>query len=84
MASPDRHGHAESDPLPRSWRGAVTNLIGGSGAVNDSQAILQARDLCRRFGEGEAAVDALVGVTVDFPAGRYAAIMGRRVRASQR
>ncbi|HWY17913.1 MAG TPA: ABC transporter ATP-binding protein [Solirubrobacteraceae bacterium] len=38
--------------------------------------IVQARDLTRRYGEGEAAVDALAGVSVDFPSGRFAAIMG--------
>jgi putative ABC transport system ATP-binding protein len=38
--------------------------------------IVQARELTRRYGEGEAAVNALAGVTVDFPAGRFAAIMG--------
>src|SRR5580692_1078320 len=43
---------------------------------NGSQPIVQAHDLRRRYGEGEAAVDALSGVTVDFPAGRFAAIMG--------
>jgi putative ABC transport system ATP-binding protein len=41
-----------------------------------SQTIVQARDLHRRYGEGEAAVEALAGVTVDFPTGRFAAIMG--------
>jgi len=41
-----------------------------------SQPIVQARDLHRRYGEGEAAVEALAGVTVDFPTGRFAAIMG--------
>ena len=40
------------------------------------QTIVQARDLSRRFGEGEATVDALAGVSVDFPQGRFAAIMG--------
>jgi putative ABC transport system ATP-binding protein len=40
------------------------------------ETIVEARDLCRRFGEGDAAVDALAGVTVDFPAGRVAAIRG--------
>jgi putative ABC transport system ATP-binding protein len=30
----------------------------------------------RRYGEGEAAVDALVDVGVSFPSGRFAAIMG--------
>src|ERR1700733_2253153 len=43
---------------------------------NGSQPIVRAHELRRRYGEGEAAVDALAGVTVDFPAGRYAAIMG--------
>jgi putative ABC transport system ATP-binding protein len=38
--------------------------------------IVAAQDLSRRFGEGEAAVDALVGVTVSFPEQRFAAIMG--------
>jgi putative ABC transport system ATP-binding protein len=38
--------------------------------------IVAAEELRRRFGEGEAAVDALAGVTVAFPAGRFAAIMG--------
>jgi putative ABC transport system ATP-binding protein len=40
------------------------------------QQIVQARELSRRYGEGEAAVDALADVSVDFPAGRFAAIMG--------
>src|SRR5450759_4402947 len=38
--------------------------------------IVEASQLSRRFGEGEAAVDALSDVTVEFPAGRFAAIMG--------
>jgi putative ABC transport system ATP-binding protein len=38
--------------------------------------IVSAVDLRRRFGEGDAAVDALDGVTVGFPEGRYTAIMG--------
>jgi putative ABC transport system ATP-binding protein len=42
----------------------------------DGADIVSARDLSRRYGEGEAAVDALVDVSVDFPAARFAAIMG--------
>jgi putative ABC transport system ATP-binding protein len=38
--------------------------------------ILEAEDVSRRYGEGEVAVDALAGVSVDFPTGRFAAIMG--------
>ncbi len=41
-----------------------------------AEGIVEARDLCRRYGEGEAAVDALSDVTVSFPAGRFTAIMG--------
>jgi putative ABC transport system ATP-binding protein len=43
--------------------------------MNDS-AIVSARDVSRTFGEGEAAVRALDGVTVDFPEGKFTAIMG--------
>ncbi|MHB8241613.1 MAG: ABC transporter ATP-binding protein [Solirubrobacteraceae bacterium] len=39
-------------------------------------SIVVANDLTRRYGEGEVAVDALAGVTVQFPTGRFAAIMG--------
>jgi putative ABC transport system ATP-binding protein len=45
------------------------------GAIG-SQTIVRATDVSRRYGEGEAAVDALVDVTVGFPASRFAAIMG--------
>jgi putative ABC transport system ATP-binding protein len=38
--------------------------------------IVSATDLTRRYGEGEAAVDALVDVTVGFPQGAFTAIMG--------
>jgi putative ABC transport system ATP-binding protein len=38
--------------------------------------IISAQDLDRTFGEGEAAVDALAGVTVDFERSRLTAIMG--------
>jgi putative ABC transport system ATP-binding protein len=38
--------------------------------------IVTAVDLRRRFGEGEAAVDALDGVSLELPAGAFTAIMG--------
>jgi putative ABC transport system ATP-binding protein len=41
-----------------------------------TSAIVAATDLTRRYGEGEAAVDALRGVSVSFPPGRFTAIMG--------
>jgi putative ABC transport system ATP-binding protein len=39
-------------------------------------AIVTATDVSRRFGEGDAAVDALAGVTTEFERGRFSAIMG--------
>ncbi|HET8976038.1 MAG TPA: ABC transporter ATP-binding protein [Solirubrobacterales bacterium] len=38
--------------------------------------IVSARDVTRVFGEGDAAVQALDGVSVDFPEGAFTAIMG--------
>ena len=38
--------------------------------------MVEAREIRRRYGEGDAAVDALDGVTLDFPDGRFAAVMG--------
>jgi putative ABC transport system ATP-binding protein len=47
------------------------------GAMSDaSPAIVSARNVHRRYGEGDTAVDALRGVSVDFTAGRFTAIMG--------
>jgi putative ABC transport system ATP-binding protein len=42
----------------------------------DSQAIVIANAVRRRFGEGQAAVDALDGIDVEFERGRFSAIMG--------
>jgi putative ABC transport system ATP-binding protein len=42
----------------------------------DPDAIVSAREVTRRYGEGDAAVDALRGVSLDFPPGAYTAIMG--------
>ncbi|HXV04451.1 MAG TPA: ABC transporter ATP-binding protein [Solirubrobacterales bacterium] len=39
-------------------------------------SVVIASDVSRRFGEGEAAVDALVGVSTGFERGRFTAIMG--------
>ena len=41
-----------------------------------TQPIVSASDLHRRYGEGQAAVEALDGVSLEFPANRFAAIMG--------
>ncbi len=41
-----------------------------------SQAVVTARGVVRRYGEGEAAVDALRGVSLDIARGRLTAVMG--------
>jgi putative ABC transport system ATP-binding protein len=38
--------------------------------------VITANDVTRRYGEGDAAVDALRGVSLDIPAGQFAAVMG--------
>ena len=38
--------------------------------------VVSARGVTRRFGTGDAAVDALRGVSADFPRGQFAAVMG--------
>ena len=40
------------------------------------EAVVTARDLVRRYGQGDTAVDALRGVSVDITAGRLTAVMG--------
>jgi putative ABC transport system ATP-binding protein len=39
-------------------------------------AVVDARDLTRRYGEGESAVDALQGVSLQIPRGQFTAVMG--------
>ena len=42
----------------------------------DLSAVVAARDLWRRYGAGDAAVDALRGISIDIERGRFTAIMG--------
>lgn len=42
----------------------------------DGAMAVSARDVTKRYGAGGAAVDALRGVSVDFPRGQFAAVMG--------
>ena len=51
--------------------GAATAVAAGAAA-----GIVSCRELSRRFGEGDAAVDALRGVTLAFPKGQLTAIVG--------
>ena len=42
----------------------------------NTTAAIAAFDLHRRYGDGDAAVDALRGVTLEVPQGRFVAVMG--------
>jgi putative ABC transport system ATP-binding protein len=42
----------------------------------DSDVVVTAGALTRRYGEGESAVDALRGVSLDIPRGQFSAVMG--------
>ncbi len=60
---------------PQRGPHTLTAMVASTGASGPA-ALVEATDLTRRYGEGEAAVDALAGVTVAFPEARFAAIMG--------
>jgi ABC-type lipoprotein export system ATPase subunit len=45
-------------------------------AAATRHAVVCARDVVRRYGEGDTAVDALRGVSVDIAQGRLTAVMG--------
>ena len=44
--------------------------------MNENGTVVVARDVTRRYGEGETAVDALRGVSVEVPRSRLTAVMG--------
>ena len=44
--------------------------------MNENGTVVVARDVTRRYGEGETAVDALRGVSVEVPKSRLTAVMG--------
>ena len=46
------------------------------GGADGGVAVVAARDVTRRYGEGDAAVDALQGVSIDLARSRFTAIMG--------
>ncbi len=48
----------------------------GSPAPAQQETVVQAKDVTRRYGEGETAVDALRGVSLDVDAGQLVAVMG--------
>jgi putative ABC transport system ATP-binding protein len=55
---------------------AVLRATGPFATLRRMDSIVSATDVRRRYGEGDAAVNALAGVTVGFERGRFSAIMG--------
>jgi putative ABC transport system ATP-binding protein len=48
----------------------------GTVTGDGGEAVVRARDISRRFGSGDAAVDALRGVSLDLARGQFTAVMG--------
>jgi putative ABC transport system ATP-binding protein len=53
-----------------------TCAVGERGPSPDGDAVVVARDVARRYGAGDAAVDALKDVSIELKRGEYTAIMG--------
>ena len=55
---------------------AVAEVLADVGPADEPRVMLAASELTRRYGDGEAAVEALRGVTFELPAGQFTAVMG--------
>ena len=55
---------------------AVAAPAAGTAEAPSAGPVVSANDLTRRYGEGETAVDALRGVSLDVPKGQLTAVMG--------
>jgi putative ABC transport system ATP-binding protein len=55
---------------------SATEQAGAQVAAQDDGSVVAARDLTRRYGEGETAVEALRGVSLEVKAGQLVAVMG--------
>src|SRR5436305_1364763 len=74
----DEPSQSQSEKEPRMAAIAIPaiEVDGRPSTANGSQPVVSGRDLNRRFGEGETAVDALRGVSLDVPKGQLTAVMG--------
>ena len=55
---------------------SATDGTGAAAPASGNAAVVEARDLMRRYGTGETAVDALRGVSLDVTEGQLVAVMG--------
>jgi putative ABC transport system ATP-binding protein len=56
--------------------GAAAETCGADATLDGDATVIVARGVARRYGEGDAAVDALRDVDIDLARGRFTAIMG--------
>jgi putative ABC transport system ATP-binding protein len=54
----------------------ASTLVQRTPQVDESLAVVSAKDITRRYGEGDTAVDALRGVSLDVTRGQLTAVMG--------
>src|SRR5579871_1623129 len=59
--------------IPHGERGGI---LGSLADMSSNGVVVSATDLTRRYGEGEAAVDALRGVSLNVRSGELMAVMG--------
>src|SRR5207302_9842213 len=82
LASWSRRSPPDSPPTPRRRTAMTTAPIVAAELPLERDEpthrtpAVEAADLTRRYGEGEAAVDALRGVSLEVPTGQFAAVMG--------
>jgi len=70
-------GRREARPMATTpTQSTPTRTIEVAGARPDPEAVVTARGIVRRYGEGDAAVDALRGVSIDIARGHLTAVMG--------
>ena len=62
---------------------AVETKDGSKSAAIPGQSVVAAQDLIRRYGDGDTAVDALRGVSLDVTKGSSPRSWGLRARASR-
>jgi putative ABC transport system ATP-binding protein len=70
---------ASTSVLPTDWSTPTMHaslVQADRPAPTTADAVVTARDVVRRYGSGDTAVDALRGVSVDIAAGRLTAVMG--------
>ena len=74
----NKAGNGKAKGMPQTMERPTIRMDQGE----DEMYVLEARELRKSFGEGEAAVEALKGVNLGAKAGEMLAIMGLQVEQS--